>query len=114
MAMPRIALAAVAVLAAVTAAAAADRPARPNVLLVVADDLGWNDVGWHGGHPKTPHLDALVKPGVEWDRHYVRPVCTPTRTALMTGRYPSRFGPHCLVPSNLRALPPGYPTLATA
>jgi arylsulfatase A-like enzyme len=91
--------------------AAAD---KPNVLFVVADDLGWNDVGWHGGPPKTPHLDALVKAGVELDKHYVQPVCSPTRTALMTGRVPSRFGPQALVPSNLRCLPPGYPTLASA
>jgi arylsulfatase A-like enzyme len=109
--MPRTLLAAFAALVTAAAAPAAD---RPNVLFVVADDLGWNDVGWHGGPPKTPHLDALVKGGVELDRHYVQPVCTPTRTALMTGRCPSRFGPQALVPSNVRALPPNYPTVATA
>lgn len=92
---------------------AADPP-RPNVLLIVADDLGWSDVGWHGGFSKTPNLDRLVREGVELDQHYVQPVCTPTRTALMSGRYPGRFGPHALAPSNLRALPPGTPTLASA
>lgn len=51
-------------------------PARPNVLLSVADDLGWSDVGWHGGPAKTPRMDALVMEGVELDRHYVQPVCT--------------------------------------
>lgn len=87
---------------------------KPNILLIVADDLGWSDVGWHGGFAKTPRMDALVREGVELDRHYVQPVCTPTRTALMSGRYPGRFGPHALVPSNLRAMPLGTVTLASA
>src|SRR5690242_8995750 len=85
-----------------TSVAAAD---RPNILMIVADDLGWSDVGWHGGFGKTPHLDRLVHEGLELDQHYVQPVCTPTRTALMSGRYPGRFGPHALSPSNLRAMP---------
>ncbi|WP_425613847.1 arylsulfatase [Anatilimnocola sp. NA78] len=87
---------------------------RPNVLLIVADDLGWSDVGWHGGFSKTPNMDQLVKTGVELNQHYVQPVCTPTRTALMSGRYPGRFGPHALSPSNLRAMPLGTVTLASA
>ena len=66
---------------------------KPNILLIVADDLGWSDVGWHGGFGKTPNLDELVHEGIELDQHYVQPVCTPTRTALMSGRYPGRFGP---------------------
>lgn len=94
---------------------AADAPAKkPNILLLVADDLGWADVGWHGGKFKTPVLDRLVREGVELDRHYVQPVCTPTRTALLSGRWTSRFGPHVLAPSNSRAFPPGTPTLASA
>ena len=97
-------------------AGAAEQPAirRPNILLIVADDLGWSDVGWHGGFGKTPHLDRLVAEGVELDRHYVQPVCTPTRAALLTGRYPGRFGPHAIAPSNRRALPPGTVTLASS
>ena len=87
---------------------------RPNILLIVADDLGWADVGWHGGALKTPNMDKLVSGGVELDRHYVQPVCTPTRTALMSGRWTSRWGPHVLTPSNLRAFPPGATTLASA
>ena len=88
--------------------------ARPNILLIVADDLGWSDVGWHQGFAKTPVLDQLVREGVELDQHYVQPVCTPTRAALLTGRYPGRFGPQALAPSNLRALPLDTVTLATA
>lgn len=91
----------------------AQEAARPNILLVVADDLGWKDVGWHQGFAKTPHMDQLVREGVELDQHYVQPVCTPTRTALMSGRYPGRFGPHALAPSNLRAMPPGTLTIAS-
>lgn len=87
---------------------------KPNVLMIVADDLGWSDVGWHHGFAKTPRMDELVRQGVELDRHYVQPVCTPTRTALLSGRYPGRFGPHPLVPSNLRAMPLGTCTLASA
>ncbi|MBN8637508.1 MAG: sulfatase-like hydrolase/transferase [Anaerolineae bacterium] len=91
-----------------------DRPSSPNILLIVADDLGWSDVGWHGGFAKTPNMDRLVKEGVELDHHYVQPVCTPTRTALMSGRYPGRFGPQALAPSNLRAMPLGTLTMASA
>jgi len=89
-------------------------PARPNILLIVADDLGWADVGWHQGFGKTPAMDRLVAEGVELDRHYVQPVCTPTRTALMSGRYPGRFGPQALKPSNLRAMSPDTLTLPSA
>ena len=97
----------------VAGSAIAAEPPRPNILLIVADDLGWSDVGWHGGFAKTPHMDRLVREGVELDRHYVQPVCTPTRAALLTGRYPGRFGPHAISPSNRRALPPGTATLAS-
>ncbi len=96
------------------AASAGEVDRKPNILFVVADDLGWADVGWHGSRHKTPVLDRLVREGVELDQHYVQPVCTPTRVALMTGRYPSRFGPHVMTPSNRRALPLGTETLPSA
>lgn len=89
-------------------------PVKPNILLIIADDLGWQDVGWHGGIYRTPNLDRLVREGVELDRHYVQPVCTPTRTALLSGRWTSRFGPQALSPSNLRVYAPGTVTLASA
>ena len=87
---------------------------RPNIVIVVADDLGWADVGYHNPEIKTPHIDRLVRHGVELHAHYVQPQCTPTRVALMTGRYPSRFGNHCTQASNQQALPFGTPTLASA
>lgn len=64
----------------------------PNIVILLADDLGWADVGFHADRMKTPHLDALAKGGAELDRFYVCPMCTPTRAATLTGRYPIRFG----------------------
>ena len=54
--------------------------------------MGWNDVGYHGSKIATPHIDRLVKDGMQLDRFYVHPICSPTRAALMTGRLPVRFG----------------------
>ncbi len=85
---------------------------RPNVVFIIADDLGWGDVAIHGGKAPTPHLDQLAKQGLELSQHYVAPVCSPTRTALMTGRCWSRFG--ITTPSNERALPWDTVTLASA
>jgi arylsulfatase A-like enzyme len=98
---------------AVAYAPAAETP-KPNILLLVADDLGWGDVGWHGSPFKTPNLDRLVHDGVELDRHYVQPVCSPTRTALLSGRWTGRFGPQALSPTNRRVFPLGTTTLASA
>ncbi len=65
---------------------------RPNVIVMVADDLGWADVGYHGGEIDTPSLDRLAQEGVQLDRFYTTPICSPTRAALMTGRDPMRLG----------------------
>lgn len=65
---------------------------KPNILYIVADDLGWQDVGFHGSEIQTPSLDRLASEGVRLDQFYVQPMCTPTRAALMTGRYPLRYG----------------------
>ena len=59
---------------------------------MLADDLGWNDVSYHGGGIATPHIDRLAKRGLQLNQFYVQPVCSPTRGALMTGRYPMRYG----------------------
>ncbi|MBR91042.1 MAG: arylsulfatase [Verrucomicrobiales bacterium] len=65
---------------------------KPHVVLFVSDDMGWNEVGYHGSTIATPHIDQLAREGVQLDRFYVHPVCSPTRTALMTGRIPARMG----------------------
>lgn len=93
---------------------AAREPAagQPSFLVIVADDLGWNDVGWHGERLKTPHLDRLCREGIELDQHYVSPMCSPTRAALLSGRYASRFG--CTGAQNERVFPFGTETLAAA
>jgi arylsulfatase A-like enzyme len=77
-------------LAAVSAVQAA--PTKPNIVYIVADDLGWKDVGFHGSDIRTPNLDALARGGARLEQFYAQPMCTPTRAALMTGRYPFRYG----------------------
>ncbi|MBW2242075.1 MAG: sulfatase-like hydrolase/transferase [Deltaproteobacteria bacterium] len=58
----------------------------------MADDLGWNDVGFHGSEIETPNIDGIASRGIELDRFYVQPSCSPTRAALMTGKSPVRLG----------------------
>ncbi len=73
---------------------AAEPPARPNVVLVMADDQGWGDTGYNG-HPelKTPNLDRLAKSGLRFNRFYTAHFnCSPTRGSVMTGRHPNRYG----------------------
>lgn len=67
-------------------------PAKPNILILLADDLGWTDVGFHGGNIATPNIDRIADEGAELARYYVAPVCSPTRAGLLTGRYPIRYG----------------------
>jgi arylsulfatase len=68
-------------------AAQADGPARPNILLIVADDMGYSDAGCYGGEIKTPHLDALAKNGLRFTQFYNTARCWPSRAAILTGYY---------------------------
>ena len=72
--------------------AIAQNPSKPNIVVILADDLGWGDVGFNKGNILTPHLDQLAKEGILLNRYYVAPICSPTRAGLMTGRYPDRYG----------------------
>ena len=66
--------------------------AAPNIILFVADDLGWSDVSYQGSEIQTPELDRLAAGGARFDRFYAQPLCSPTRGAIMTGRSPVRTG----------------------
>ena len=65
---------------------------RPNVLLMLADDLGAKDTGFQGGDIRTPHLDKLAGEGVRFSQLYSYPLCSPTRAGILTGRHPIRYG----------------------
>lgn len=69
------------------------RPARPNIVVIFADDLGYGDLGAFGApNVRTPRLDAMAAEGQKWTSFYVQPVCSPSRAALLTGRLPVRNG----------------------
>lgn len=84
--------------------------------MMILDDVGWADVGYHGSDFPTPVLDRLAtSEGVRLDNYFAQMVCSPTRSALMTGRYPFHTGmqhPTTLVPGTTAALPLDVPTLA--
>jgi arylsulfatase A-like enzyme len=72
--------------------AAGEAKSKPNIVVLLLDDLGYTDVGFNGGDIKTPNIDRLAGSGVKLGAFYVQPVCSPTRAALLTGRYPMRHG----------------------
>lgn len=77
----------------VTAANEHNRQKHPNIILLMGDDHGWEEVGYHG-HPyvKTPVLDEMAATGLRLENFYARPVCSPTRGDVLTGRHPNRYG----------------------
>ncbi len=86
---------------------------RPNIVLILADDLGWNDVGYHGSEIRTPSLDQLAANGVVLEQYHSQPTCTPTRAALMTGKNPQRLGIYRQFAKNsTQGLPRDQKTLA--
>jgi arylsulfatase A-like enzyme len=96
----RLGAAVVAVSAVIAMAALARRPslavaqtdARPNIILILVDDMGWSDIGSFGSEIPTPNLDALASRGVRFTQFYSTPRCSPTRASLLTGLYPHQAG----------------------
>ena len=89
--------------------------ANPNVIIILSDDQGWADIGYNNPNVYTPNLDRLASESAVFTQHYVMPQCTPTRVALLTGRYPGRFGPQALqaMPaSDSYVIPEGTATIA--
>lgn len=87
---------------------------QPNIVFILGDDIGWSDVGYTGagGQVPTPFIDKLSESGIRFNRHYVHPMCTPSRAALMTGRYSSNTGlTWALVPGTPAGLPDDLPVL---
>src|SRR4051812_17174598 len=72
--------------------AAETKPSRPNIVLILADDLGYSDLGCFGSEISTPSLDRMAKDGLRMSQFYTTPRCCPTRAALLTGLYPQQAG----------------------
>ena len=70
---------------------------RPHIVYIASDDQGWKDLGYHGSDIRTPNLDRLAMGGARLEQYYAEPMCTPSRAALLTGRYPFRYGLQTLV-----------------
>lgn len=90
--------------------------AKPNIVIILADDLGNADLGYRGSDIRTPNIDQLAREGVRAESFYGMPVCTPSRAELMTGRYAMRYGLQTLVifPSHSYGLPTDERTLPQA
>jgi hypothetical protein len=67
-------------------------PHRPNIVMIVADDVGFTDFGAYGGEARTPHIDALAQRGAQFSRYYSSPLCSPSRAMLLTGMDNHRTG----------------------
>jgi arylsulfatase A-like enzyme len=89
-----------------------DNNKKPHVLMIVMDDLGSHDLGHHGSGIHTDTLDTLIAEGVYMDNYYVLPYCSPTRAALLSGRYPLHTGCHQVIqPDSMQGLPLDEETL---
>src|ERR1035438_6822210 len=95
-----------------TLAAAPPRP--PNIVMIYCDDLGYGDLGCYGSKIRTPNLDRMAAEGMRFTQFYsANPVCSPSRAALLTGRYPTRTGvPKVLFPTDTTGLDDSETTIA--
>eukprot|EP01084_Bolivina_argentea_P289503 497160_1 len=90
--------------------------AVPNIIFILMDDLGWNDVSYNGGQFPTPNIDNLKSHSIELTKHYIHLMCSPSRTQILTGRYAMRQGLGRMVPwdyTEIGGIPIGQPTIAT-
>ncbi|WP_372896821.1 sulfatase-like hydrolase/transferase [Stieleria sp.] len=94
--------------------AADGSPTKKNIVILLADDLGWGDVGFHGGTADTPNIDSLAQDGVRLNRFYAYPACSPARAAMLTGRFPHRYGISGPVRPRDQGLPMSEPLLPAA
>jgi len=76
--------------------------AQPHLFLIIVDDLGWSDISAHGSDFPTPVIDSLISGGVDLHKYYVQPVCSPTRSAIVSGRFPHKLGMQ-----HFTTIPPG-------
>lgn len=108
----RATVTAIMVVGCTVAGRAAPPTEKPNILIILTDDQGWNDVPWHNPQVKMPNLDRLRRASLQLEQQYVCAMCTPTRASLMSGRYPTRFG--ITLAQNEQAMHFGTETLASA
>ena len=92
------------------------RRERPNILLIVADDLGYSDLGCYGGEIRTPNVDALAANGLRFTQFYTTARCCPSRASILSGQYPHKVGVGHMVtdlghPADLGRLDAGLPVV---
>ncbi|MCG8602223.1 MAG: sulfatase-like hydrolase/transferase, partial [Verrucomicrobiales bacterium] len=90
--MPRICVTIFSVLALTSVPLSANDAPRPNIILIMADDMGWSDIGCFGGEIPTPNIDRLANEGMRFTQFYNNGKCTTTRASLLTGLYPRKGG----------------------
>src|ERR1044071_5601149 len=101
----RVVLVAVVCLGTLSASVFAQEKKKPNIVVILADDLGYSDIGCYGGEIKTPNLDGLAKNGLRFTNFFNTARCCPSRAALMTGLYPHQAGVGHMVEDSKQ---PGY------
>lgn len=91
-----------------------DQSPRPHIVFIIADDLGWNDIGLRNGEIQSPNIDDLARRGMLLENYYVQPTCSPTRASFLTGRYPLHHGVGVPIEPNVPlGLPLNETTLAS-